>query len=145
MQQPSSGTGGTALVDQPAVGIADAAGNVVVGTPPTDITIAIGNNAGPGTLTCTTNPVTTVNGVAQFAGCKIDVKGANYTLTASGGSFPTITSDTFDIQVGPRYALKFADPPVNQPAGVQSGPLSLWVVDRGGNLVTAGAAASRST
>jgi len=34
VQQPSSGTGGTALVDQPAVGIADAAGNVVVGTPP---------------------------------------------------------------------------------------------------------------
>ncbi len=60
VQQPSSGTGGTALVDQPAVGLADAAGNVVTGAPATDITLAIGFNAGPGTLTCTTNPVTTV-------------------------------------------------------------------------------------
>jgi hypothetical protein len=64
---------------QPAVAIQDAFGNVVsAATTPVSLALA----SGPGALACSSNPVTPVAGVAQFAGCRIDTPGV-VSLTAS--------------------------------------------------------------
>ena len=61
------------------------------------MTLAIGTNPSGGVLTCTANPVTVVNGVANFAGCRIDKAGTGYTLIASGGSLTVATSASFNV------------------------------------------------
>src|SRR5206468_3777992 len=79
-------TGGTAFSQQPVVKVEDAGGNVVTSDSSTQVTLAIGTNPSSGTLTCTTNPVTVTNGVATFAGCKIDKAGSGYTLVTTNNN-----------------------------------------------------------
>src|SRR5207302_936532 len=72
-------------------------GNPVSGTS-VSLAIAAGTGAAGAALTCTSNPVSTgSNGVAAFAGCKIDKSsGTAYSLTATAGSLAAISS-TFTI------------------------------------------------
>ncbi len=79
--QPGGGVDGTAWTgaNQPAVTVEDASGNVVTNYA-TGITLALGTNPG-GTLACTTNPLSPINGVAAFSGCRITGKTGTYTLT----------------------------------------------------------------
>jgi hypothetical protein len=78
-----------------AVEVIDAAGNRIA-TNDVAVTMAIGTNAGGGTLSGTTT-ATTVNGVASFSSLGIDKAGAGYTLRASSASGASTTSTPFSI------------------------------------------------
>ena len=89
--QPSAAaTAATDFAQQPVVTVQDAGGNTVTtSVAPVTLTIA---GVGPGVLTCDTNPLAAVAGVADFVdeGCEISLAGTN-TIVASSG---TLTSDT---------------------------------------------------
>jgi hypothetical protein len=119
------------------VTIEDSAGTTV-GTSST-VTIAIGNNAGPGNLSGSVG-VTASNGVATFSNLSIDTVGTGYTLTATDAADGnlTVTSHAFNI-TAPSVAkhLGFAI----QPGGGAAG--AVWAVqpivavyDGNGNIVT---------
>ncbi|MEY2580283.1 MAG: hypothetical protein QOE09_132, partial [Ilumatobacteraceae bacterium] len=63
------------------------------------VTLAV--TAGTGTpgavVTCTANPKAAVAGVVSFTGCKINLAGAGYTLTATAAGLTAATSNTFTI------------------------------------------------
>ena len=84
-----TGTAGTAWAQQPVVTVQDSLGNTATWYT-TPVTLAIAT--GTGTLTCTTNPVTPVAGVATFAGCKVDTMGT-VTLKATSGSITNTTTN----------------------------------------------------
>jgi hypothetical protein len=99
--QPGGGTAGTAWSQQPVVTLQDAGGNTVTGTAQT-VTLAIQNNPGSGTLTCTGGlSKATTTGVATFAGCSISSAGTGYTLTVTGSTVDTtagvVVSSAFNI------------------------------------------------
>jgi hypothetical protein len=97
-QQPGGGTGGVAWATQPKVAIQDALGNTVTSSS-ASVTLAI--TAGTGTpgalLTCTANPKAAASGVASFGGCKINLAGSGYTLTAISAGLTTTISNPFNI------------------------------------------------
>jgi hypothetical protein len=135
-QQPSSSTGGIAFATQPRVAVEDAGGNIV-SSDSSNVTLAIGTNPGGGTLTCTSNPLAGVGGVAAFSGCTIDKAGNGYTLIATDGSLTSATSSSFNITVGPAAKLAFTQ----QPAGAKTGIAfvtqpKVAIQDAGGNTVT---------
>ena len=137
-QQPGNGTGGTALTTQPIVWIEDASGNVIQGDS-TAVTLAIGTNPSGGTLSGCTS--TTTNGVATFAGCKIDKAGTGYTLTATDAAdnltVPSQPSAPFNITVGPAFQLGFTTSPGTTVAGDPFGTQPVVAIqDAGGNTVT---------
>jgi hypothetical protein len=72
-----------ALTNQPVVAVQDASNQTVTNLAPTSVTLSV--LSGPGTLSCTSTTVTTVGGVATFAGCSFSAAGT-YVLqaTASG-------------------------------------------------------------
>src|SRR3954447_2121850 len=135
-QQVAGAKAGIAFTTQPKVAVQDAGGNTVT-TDTSNVTLAIGTNPGEGTLTCTTNPLAAVAGVASFAGCKVDKAGTGYTLTATDGSLTTATSNAFNVTVGPAAKLAFTQ----QPTGATGGTAlttqpKVAVLDAGGNQVT---------
>jgi trimeric autotransporter adhesin len=135
-QQPSGSTGGVAFATQPRVTIQDQYGNTV-NTATNSVTLAIGTNPGGGALSCTTNPVAAVAGVATFSGCKIDKAGNGYTLTATSGSLTSATSSAFNITVGSAAKLAFTQQPAGAVAGVAfTTQPRIAIQDAGGNLVT---------
>ncbi len=75
---------------QPTVVLQDAYGNGPVTNVAQNVTLAIQNNPGSGTLGGTTTVAVNVNtGVATFSGLSINNVGAGYTLTASGNTVDT--------------------------------------------------------
>src|SRR5581483_10897621 len=97
-QSPSGATGGSAFSSQPIVEIQDNTGTAIAGDT-TSVTLAVSGGATP--LTCTANTVAAVDGVATFAGCKIDPAASGYTLTATANGFVSVLSDPFDVGAGP--------------------------------------------
>jgi hypothetical protein len=97
-QQPGGGTGGVAWPTQPKVAVQDALGNTVTSSS-ASVTLAITPGTGnpSGVLTCTTNPLAAVSGVATFAGCKIDLAGSGYSLTATAAGLTTVVSNPFNV------------------------------------------------
>jgi N-acetylneuraminic acid mutarotase len=78
------------------VTVEDSGGNIVT-TSSAAISLAIGNNAGPGG---TLSGVLTRNansGVATFTGLSIDIAGTGYTLTAESTALTSATSSSFNI------------------------------------------------
>ena len=73
-QQPGDSTGGVAFATQPTVAVQDLAGNTVT-TDTSPVTLAL-TVPGGATLSCTSNPVAAVTGVASFAGCRVNVAGS---------------------------------------------------------------------
>jgi hypothetical protein len=92
---------GVAWPQQPAVSIQDAFGNVVTAAT-TPITLALASGTGP--LVCTSNPVTPVAGVAQFAGCRLNSTGV-VTLTASTAGIAATTTQPQVTAVQARPAV----------------------------------------
>ena len=135
--EPGNGLGGQALTPNPTVWIEDSSGNVITGDS-NPITLAIGMNPSNGTLKGCTS--TTVNGVAQFSGCKIDKAGNGYTLAATdvGDNLTTPTDSTpFDVAVGPAAQLAFTTSPGGGVTGDKFGTQPLVTIqDLGGNTVT---------
>ncbi|MCB5291000.1 hypothetical protein [Arthrobacter sp. SO3] len=94
--RPSGAPVNSVFATQPVVAIHDAGGNnVTAGT--ATVTLSITPPPGSANLTCTVNPLAAASGVAAFAGCKIDKKGTNNTLTASSGTLTAAVSAPFNI------------------------------------------------
>ena len=85
--QPGGGSGGVVWAAQPRVTVQDAFDNTVT-TSVASVTLAVTGGTGtPGAvLTCTANPKAAVAGVDSFAGCKINLAGTGYTLTATAAA-----------------------------------------------------------
>src|SRR5207245_8086183 len=71
-----------------------------------------GSNPTGGTLSCTNGlSKAAVNGVATFAGCKIDKVGTGYTITATSSGLLGTTSNGFNISAGAPSKLAFTTQP----------------------------------
>ena len=141
-QQPGGGTGGVAWATQPKIAIQDAFGNTVT-TSTASVTLAITGGTGTtgAVLTCTTNPLAAVAGIATYAGCKIDKAGASYTLTATSSGLTNATSTVFNVTVGAANKLGFLQPPTTVTAATAITPaVTVVVQDAGGNTVTTSSA-----
>jgi hypothetical protein len=93
--EPSNTAAGATITPAVQVSVEDASGSVVT-TDSSSVTVAIGTNAGSGTLSGTlTEPA--VDGVATFSDLSINNAGTGYTLAATDGSLAGATSGTFNI------------------------------------------------
>jgi hypothetical protein len=96
--QPARGTPNGAFAVQPVVALQNASGATVTSAPAATVTLALGANPGGGVLTCSGgNSKTTLNGVATFSGCLINVVGVGYTLVATSSPLTSATSAAFDV------------------------------------------------
>jgi hypothetical protein len=111
--QPSGGVAGAAFGTQPRVEVQDAGGNRrnagSGSNAPITLAIVPGTGTAGAALTCTTNPLNAVAGLATFAGCRINLDGTDYRLRATSGTLTSADSDPFDIT------------PANQPPTVDAG------------------------
>jgi RHS repeat-associated protein len=137
--QPQNSPAGTAWSAQPQVTIRDAHGTTLSSsTSEVGLVIQSPGSAGWTPLSCTTNPVAAVAGVASFAGCKVDIATNGYKLYALDQVDNLFFgSNTFNITTGSVDHLTFTTPP----AGAMGGQhlLSQPVVtaqDATGNTVT---------
>ncbi len=134
--QPSNALQNTAFTNQPAVAAQDSFGNTVT-TNTSSVTLAI--TAGSGTsgavLSCTSNPLAATAGVATFAGCKINLAGSGYTLTATVGALTAATSTAFTISSGTptTVAISSGSPQSATVATAFGAPLVVLVTDKGGS------------
>jgi alpha-tubulin suppressor-like RCC1 family protein len=124
----------------PAFGVAvqDAAGNTIT-TAVNSITVSMGTNPANGNLFGTTT-VSAVNGVATFSAVSIDNPGNGYTLIAhtvfAAGTNVNVTSNLFNMLIGPGAKLVFIQQPVTTTAGATfAPPVRVAVQDAGGNAV----------
>jgi hypothetical protein len=142
--QPSaSSQSSTAFASQPAVTVQDAGGNTVTSdTGSVTLSITSGTGTAGAALNCTSNPATAVSGVATFAGCKVDLAGTGYTLTAARAGLTSGTSSAFAITPGPATQLVFTQQPSNSNPNIAfpTQPI-LTVEDAAGNTVTTDARA----
>ena len=93
--QPSSATAGASISPSIRVTAFDAQGNQATGFAG-NVTLAIANNPGGGTLTGITT-VGAANGVAVFPGLSISLAGTGYTLLATAAGVSPVTSVAFNI------------------------------------------------
>src|SRR2546429_3779010 len=113
----------------------DAQGYVATGFG-SNVTVAIGTNAGGGTLAGTTG-VTAVGGVATFANLSITKVGTGYTLAAAATGVTPATSTAFNVAVGTPTQLVFSVQPSNTTAGAAIAPaVQVTAQDAQGNTAT---------
>jgi hypothetical protein len=93
--QPSTVVPGQLISPAVTVLVEDANGNVVTSDNST-VTIALGNNPA-GALLGGTSSVQAVNGRATFTGLNLSTFGSGFTLVASDGSLPAVTSQPFNV------------------------------------------------
>ena len=137
--QPSNTSGGAAITPAIQVEVRDAGGNRVT-TASNSVSLAIGNNVGPGALLSGTTPVTAISGVATFSGMSIDSAGTGYTLVATAGGLTQATSASFNITVGAATKLVFLQQPTSTSGGATIAPaITVEVQDAGGNRVNSSA------
>ena len=117
--QPADAISGVAFPIQPVVTIQDS-NNSTVTSYNASVSIAIANNPSAGTLSGTLT-INAVNGVATFNGLSIDEIGAGYSLIASSEGLTTITSNPFNLSLGPPAKLIFTAQPEGSSYGT---PLS---------------------
>ncbi len=135
--QPGGGTGGTIWAQPPVVQVQDVNSQIAIQDVSTPVTLAIGTNPSSGALACTTNPLTVANGVAAFAGCKIDKTGTAYTLTASSTGLASATSSAFNITAGTAVKLGFTGQPGASTSNLAFATQPVVAIqDAGGNTIT---------
>src|SRR5687768_3288521 len=133
--QPGPVTAGTVFAPAVTVAVQDAAGNTI--TSATNlVSLAIGTNAGSGTLSGVTT-VAAANGVATFPGLSINKAGTGYTLSAASPNLVAATSTQFAVSAGPASLLAFT---IQPSSGITTNAISPAVVvairDLFGNTVT---------
>ncbi len=133
------GAAGVVWSQQPQVAIKT--GNNIVESATGTITLAISSGTGTAgaVLTCAATTVTLVNGVASFSGCRIDLAGTGYRLTATWSGGGLDESEPFNITGAGGTGTKLGF--TSQPArGTPSGSLvvqpSVAVQNAGGSTVT---------
>ena len=138
--QPTTTTAGQTIggASGVTVQILDANNNLTASAD--SVTLAIGTNAGGGTLSGTTT-VNAVGGVATFNDLSINKAGTGYTLTAASIGLTGATSGAFNVTAGAASKLTFDIQPGNTVAGAAISPaVAVRVEDASGNLVTTSAA-----
>ena len=136
--EPGGGAAGAVWVQQPQVAIKT--GNNVVESATGTISLAISSGTGtPGAvLTCTATTVSLVNGIAVFAGCRIDLAGTNYRLTATWSQGGSDVSAPFNIGGGSGTKLGFVVQPARgTPGAALAVQPSVAIQDVGGTTVVA--------
>jgi hypothetical protein len=120
--QPGGGPPGVAWASQPVVTVQDATGQTAIGSAAT-VTLVLASNPGGGILTCTGGlSKVAQNGIAMFAGCRIDKAGAGYTLAATSPGLAGATSGAFAItSASTATKLTFTTQPAR---GIPSGALA---------------------
>ena len=130
--QPTNTVAGVAIAPSITVFIVDTLGNVVT-TDNSNVTLAIDNNAGGGTLSGSAT-IAAVNGVATFSTLSIDKAGTGYTLRATDGSLVFANTNGFNITPAASKLAFVAQPTL---AGqIIAPPVQAQVQDAFGNLVT---------
>src|SRR5207247_1273308 len=133
--EPGNATAGTTIAPAIQVTALDAQGNVATGFG-SNVTVAIGTNAGGGILSGTTG-VAAVSGVATFANLSINKVGTGYTLAATATGVTPTTSTAFNIAVGTPTQLVFSVQPSNAAAGAAIAPaVQVTALDAEGNTAT---------
>lgn len=132
--EPGGASGGTAFSTQPVVTFENASNATVSTAATVTLTIKSGTGASGAVLTCKSQGAS--GGVATFAGCKINLAGTGYVLTATSGTL-TGTSSSFSVTVGAASQVAF----VTQPPSIQAGTdfassPEVALEDAGGNIVT---------
>ncbi len=100
--QPGGAQIGSPLNPQPVVTLRDANGNIAT-TYNGPVTLAIGANPGGGVLGGTAT-VNAVNGIATFTNLSVNKVGVGYTLVATAGGLPPVTSSAVYHQHRPGHA-----------------------------------------
>jgi adhesin/invasin len=134
--EPNSATAGVAISPAVVVTALDRLGNTATAFSGT-VTMAIGTNAGGGTLSGTLTPSASA-GVATFTDLSIDKAGSGYTLTATAVGVTGGTSSTFDITPGTVDASQStvtATSPISILAG-DSSTVTVTAKDQFGNLIS---------
>ena len=133
--QPSSAPAGASMAPSVQVTVRDASGNTVSGFTG-NVTVAIGTNPGGGALSGT-KTVAAAGGVAAFSTLSIDKSGTGYTLVATAGALPAVTSAPFGIAPGTATQLVFSVPPSTATAGANLRPtVQVTARDALGNAAT---------
>ncbi|MBF8290478.1 MAG: hypothetical protein HW391_1446, partial [Chloroflexi bacterium] len=135
---PSGGAPGAVWAQQPQVAIKT--GNNVVESATGNISLAITPGTGtPGAvLTCTATTVSLVAGIATIAGCRIDLAGTNYRLTATWSQGGSDESASFNIGAGTGTKLGFiVQPARGTPGGALAVQPSVAIQNAGGSTVGA--------
>ncbi|MDE3094683.1 MAG: hypothetical protein KGK07_01615, partial [Chloroflexota bacterium] len=138
--QPSATgtTGGIAFASQPVVTLYDVNNNVLTGST-ASVTLTLSGGTAGAVLTCAQagNTVTAFNGTATFSGCKINLAGTGYVLTASSLGATGAVSNAITITVGPAAQVGFTTQPVGAAAGaaLATQPI-VQVQDAGSNAVS---------
>src|SRR5207245_2438681 len=113
----------------------DGLGNTGTGCSGT-VTVALGNNAGGGSLAGTTS-VAASAGVATFANLSINRSGTGYTLTGTATGLTTAGSTAFDITPGAAAQVVFTVQPTTTTAGATIAPaVQVTAQDAQGNTAT---------
>ncbi len=123
-----------AFAVQPTITVQDGAGVTQTGyTLP--VTLELASGAGP--LTCDANPVTPVNGVASFSGCRVGSVGTVTLRAVSGGATNSLTNPPVLVRPGPPARLSFAPLPSATATAGQAfaAQPSVRIEDSLGNLV----------
>ena len=134
-QQPTNTQAGSSITPAVTVQVEDANNNLVT-TSTASIVVAIGTNAGGGTLSGTLTQ-SAVNGVATFTNLSINKTGTGYTLAASSTGLAGTVSNGFNITAGAASKLAFNVQPSTATAGQAISPaVTVQVQDANGNVVT---------
>lgn len=151
--QPAGAAGGVAFATQPVVAVRAGASATATHDSATSVTLAIkpGTGAVGALLTCTGSlSRTVVNGLASFAGCKIDkaspTSPANpYILLATASGLTSAESASLAVIAGPAAKLVFNAQPGTSTAA-QPFPTQpvVAITDAGGNVVTTGASSTKT-
>jgi hypothetical protein len=135
-QQPTNTTAGASITPAVQVTARDNQGNTATAFTG-NVTIAIGTNAGGGTLSGD-NVVAATAGVASFGDLSINLTGTGYTLAATATSVTSATSAAFNITPGAASILVFTQQPTSETAGVGITPaVQVTARDGLGNTATA--------
>lgn len=110
-QPPASGIAGQTL-SAVSIQVEDQYGNPVNGS---SVSLALGNGAPAGAILGGTLTESTTNGIATFSDLTLNRAGT-YTLSASDGSLPSVSSNSFSITYASSQ-LVFAQQPLTQTAG----------------------------
>ncbi|WNG38694.1 S8 family serine peptidase [Archangium violaceum] len=133
--QPSNALAGAPFSPAVKVNVVDKDGNLVT-TGAFNVTIAIANNAGSGTLSGTTT-ATTSAGVATFSNLSINKVGTGYTLKASISGLAEATSSAFNITPAAASKLAFVTQPSTTVVGSPITPaVKVAIQDAFGNATT---------
>jgi hypothetical protein len=135
--QPGGGSAGAAWSQQPKVAVVDAYSNTST-TSSASVTLAVASQPSSGAvLSCSTNPLAVVSGLATFSGCQIAGTAGSYTLTATSSGLTSATSNVFSITAGAPASITISSGN-NQAASANTAfasALSVLVKDGSGNVV----------